>query len=121
MYLQNKDLYIEIVVSKHQGKLTPESKKMLELLADRTIKKMRYPNQDDRNDCYQTGILDMLSNWYNFDNEKSSNTFAYFTEVFKRGMAKGYNQLYKKKGDANHDIKLISIESSNDGMGLHSI
>ena len=38
MYLHNKDLYIEIVVSKAQGKLTKDAKLMLELLAKKTIK-----------------------------------------------------------------------------------
>jgi hypothetical protein len=108
-------------VSKAQGKLTSRAKIMLELLAKKTIKKMRYWSNDDRMDCYQSGLLDMFSNWYNFNEEKSVNAFAYFTEVFKRGIAKGYNELYKKKGDNDHQIKLISIEGSNDGMGLHSI
>ena len=40
MYLNNKDLYIEIIVSKAQGKLTRNAEKMLELLAKKTIKKM---------------------------------------------------------------------------------
>ena len=121
MYLQNKDLYVEIIVSKNLGKLTTAAKLMLEVLAKKTIKKMRYYNDDDRKDCYQTGLLDMFSGWHNFNEEKSDNAFAYFTEIFKRGTARGYNEIYKKKGDAEHQIRLISIESSNDGMGLHSI
>ena len=121
MYLNNKDLYVEIIVSKAQGRLTRNAEKMLELLAKKTIKKMRYYSNDDKMDCYQSGLLDMFQNWYNFNEEKSVNAFAYFTEVFKRGIAKGYNELYKKKGDNDHKIKLISIESSNDGQGLHSL
>ena len=121
IYLNNKDLYVEIIVSKAQGKLTRSSEKMLELLAKKTIKKMRYYTNDDKMDCYQSGLLDMFQNWYNFNEEKSVNAFAYFTEVFKRGIAKGYNELYKKKGDNEHKIKLISIEGSNDGQGIHSL
>jgi len=112
---------MEIVYSKATGKLTNNSKSMLEILAKRTIKKMRYKNNDDKLDCYQSGLLDMFSNWYNFNEEKSDNAFAYFTEIFKRGMARGYNDLYKKKGDGENQVRLISIESSNDGQGLHSI
>ena len=97
MYLNNKDLYVEIIVSKAQGKLTRNAEKMLELLAKKTIKKMRYWSNDDKLDCYQSGLLDMFQNWYNFNEDKSVNAFAYFTEVFKRGIAKGYNELYKKK------------------------
>jgi hypothetical protein len=121
-YLHNKDLYIEIVVSKAQGKLTKNAKLMLELLAKKTIKKMRYWSTDDKMDCYQGGLLDMFANWYNFNEEKSDgNAFAYFTEIFKRGLAKSFNELYKKKGDPTHSVKLISLEGSNDGQGLHSI
>lgn len=122
MYLHNKDLYIEIVVSKAQGKLTKNAKLMLELLAKKTIKKMRYWSNDDKWDCYQGGLLDMFANWYNFNEEKSDgNAFAYFTEIFKRGLAKSFNELYKKKGDPTHSIKLISLEGSNQGQGLHSL
>jgi len=108
-------------VSKAQGRLTRNAEKMLELLGKKTIKKMRYYSNDDKMDCYQSGLLDMFQNWFNFNEEKSVNAFAYFTEVFKRGIAKGYNELYKKKGDNDHKIKLISIEGSNDGSGLHSL
>ena len=121
MYLHNKDLYIEIVLSKNAGRLTNRAKIMLEILAKKTIKKMRYWNNDDKLDCYQSGILDMFSNWHNFNEEKSDNAFAYFTEVFKRGLAKGFNLLHSKKGDNSNSIKIVSIESSNDGQGLHSI
>ena len=121
MYLNNKELYVELIVSKSQGRLTKKAEKMLELLAKETIKKMRYWSNDDKMDCYQSGLLDMFQNWYNFNEDKSINAFAYFTEVFKRGLAKGWNDLYKKKGDNEHKIKLISIESSNECQGLHSL
>jgi hypothetical protein len=120
-YLNNKELFIEIIVSKAQGRLTRNAEKMLEILAKKTIKKMRYYSNDDKLDCYQSGLLDMFQNWYNFNEDKSINAFAYFTEIFKRGLAKGWNDLYKKKGDNEHQIKLISINSANDGNGLHSI
>ena len=51
-----------------------------------------------------------------------SNIFAYFTEIFKRGMAKGFNEIYKKKGDdEDNPIRMMSINSSNDGQGMHNI
>ncbi len=121
MYLSNKDLYMEILVSKAQGRLTKSAEKMLELIGKRTIKKMKYRSNDDRLDCYQSGLLDMFQNWYNFNEEKSVNAFAYFTEIFKRGLAKGFNSLNKKKGDSDSLIRVISIEGSNDGNGLHSL
>lgn len=121
MYLNNKDLYYEIIVSKAQGKLTRKAERMLEILGKETIKKMRYWSNDDRNDCLQGGLLDMYANWYNFNEEKSVNPFAYFTEIFKRGIAKAFNEIYKKKGDPESSIRLVSLEGSNGGMGLHSL
>lgn len=121
MYLNNKELCYEIIVSKARGRLTRNAQLMLELLGKKTIKKMRYYSNDDKQDSYQEGLLSMFQNWHNFNEDKTTNAFAYFTEIFKRGLAAGFNQLYKKKGDKEHKIKLISIEGSNDGNGLHSL
>ena len=109
------------MLSKELDELTPKAKDMIVLLANRTIRKMRHTNQADKEDCLQTGILIMLTNWRHFDSNIGKNAFAYFTEIFKRGMAKGYNDIYKLKGDNNNNIKTISIQSSNDGDGLFNI
>jgi hypothetical protein len=37
----------------------------------------------------------MFQNWYNFNEDKSINAFAYFTEIFKRGAKDG--TIHKKK------------------------
>ncbi len=121
MYLNNKELYVEIIVSKAQGRLTRKAEQMLTLLAKQTIKKKKYWSINDKQDCWQSGLLDIFQNWYNFNEDKSTNSFAYFTEIFKRGTAKGFNEIYKKKGDNDNLIKLISIEGSNNGQGLHSL
>ena len=121
MYLNNKDLYVELIISKAQGKLTSKAAIMLEILAKETIKKMRYYNNDDKLDCFQSGLLDMFSSWYNFDPDITTNSFSYMTEIFKRGTAKAFNTLYKKKGDPDYSIKVLSIEGSNEGHGMHSI
>lgn len=121
MYLKNKDLYYEIVVSKAQGRLTKNAENMLILLGNKTIKKMRYDNNDLKLDCLQDGLLDMFTSWLSFNEEKSENSFAYFTEIFKRGITRGFNSITKHKGDDEKNIKTISINSSNNGNGLHNI
>ena len=112
-YINNIDLYCEIVVSKEMGKLTKGAQTMLYVLGKNIIRKFRYKDDDDRLDCLQTGLLDMYANWYNFDENKSSNAFAYFTEVFKRGTARGWNQLHKRKGDDLGLISTISLDGFN--------
>lgn len=121
VYLKNKDFVVEIIKSKELDELTEPAKGMMILLANKTIKKMRYYNPIDRDDCLQTGLLIMFSNWRNFDENKSTNAFAYFTEIFKRGIAKGFNEIYKLKGDPNGDTKLISMHGSNDGDGIYNL
>ena len=41
-YLNNKDLYDQIVISKAQDALTRDAEKMLQLLAERAINKLTY-------------------------------------------------------------------------------
>jgi hypothetical protein len=50
----------------------------------------------------------MFQNWYNFNEDKSINAISL---RFSREDSKGWNDLYKKKGDNEHQIKLISINS----------
>jgi hypothetical protein len=114
-YLNNKDLYDEIVKSKEQGELTKNAQKMLVLLAERAISKLKYVSEDDRNDCLAFGILDLLKYWKSF-NPKYTNAFAYFTEIAKRGYAKGWNKLYPKKYEGT-----VSIEGGIDSEGIYSI
>jgi hypothetical protein len=59
-YLNNKDLYDEIVKSKEQGELTKNAQKMLVLQAERAISKHKYVSEDDRNDSLAFGRLDLL-------------------------------------------------------------
>jgi len=112
-YLNNKDLYAEIVASKEQDKLTPKAEKMLVMLAERAIRKLSYVNEDDRQDCLQFAILDLLKYWKNF-NPQYTNAFAYFTEIAKRGYAKGWNKLHPQK---YKDTLSIDRSSSAQGEG----
>lgn len=121
-YINKKELYREIVISKAYGRLTRKSENMLVLLANETIKRKSYRSEDDRHDCLYAGIQALLSNWFNFNEERYDNAFAYFTEIFKRGIAGGLNTLYKKKGQKkDQKITVISMNSSNDGEGLISL
>jgi hypothetical protein len=106
MYLSNKELYMEIIYSKAAGRLTPKAVNMLMLLGKNIIKKMYYKNVDDKQDCLQEAMLSCFRFWYNFDEQKGDNCFAYFTEVIKRGLAKGWNNNYKTKGA---DVEVISL------------
>jgi len=121
-YLNDRDLYYEMTLSKGRGKLTRKAQDMLILIAYNTIRKKErnYNNSDDKNDCVQQGLLHMFQNWKNFNPRKYETAFPYFTEIFKRGLADGINIINNKKNYNDDKIVMISIDRANDGNGLHS-
>lgn len=118
-YLNNKDLYDQIVISKEQDKLTPEAEKMLILLAERAIRKLSYVSDEDRQDCLQFAILDLLRYWRGF-NPKYKNAFAYFTEIAKKGYAKGWNKIHPKKYKSTLSLDSTGFNQDSDG-GMFNI
>jgi DNA-directed RNA polymerase specialized sigma subunit len=119
-YLNNKDLFNAIVESKEQDKLTPTAEKMLVLLAERAINRLNYVNSDDRDDCLQFALLDLLKYWRNF-NPKYPNAFAYFTEIAKRGYAKGWNKIHPVKYKGTLSIDRISTGGDSENGGMFNI
>ena len=119
-YLNSTDLYNEIIISLKQEKLTDNALKMLLLLTDKISKKLSYKEEDDREDCIAYARLDILKYWNRFDPNKSNNAFAYYTEIIKRGIAKGWGILNPKKTKGT-----ISLDNSNlshfDNDGIYSI
>lgn len=113
-YLSNKDLYMEIIVSKAQGRLTPRAAQMLVLLGKKLQNKMSYRNPDDKKDCLQEAMLSLFKLWYNFDEMKGDNAFAYYSEIIKRGLAAGWNKMYKTKGEQVEFISLTGYSADGE-------
>lgn len=118
-YLNNRDLYDQMVLSKEQGSLTREAEKMLVLLAERAINRMRYVNEEDKQDCLQFALLDLLKYWKNF-NPVYPNAFAYFTEIAKRGYAKGWNKIHPLKYKGTISLDRSSSHEDQDS-GIYTI
>lgn len=118
-YLNNKDFHTAMSESKDLDKLTPIAEKMLILIAERAINKMYYVNRDDRADCLQFAILDLLKYWRNF-NPVYPNAFAYFTEIAKRGYAKGWNKIHPVKYKGTISMSNHTGYDDNNG-GIYSI
>lgn len=66
-YLNKKDLLEEIYKSREQDKLTPECLKMLMLLAQKTIRKLYYKCEDDKQHALSEAYFDLAKNWRKFD------------------------------------------------------
>jgi hypothetical protein len=115
-YLNNKDLLAEIIKSKEQDELTPTALKMLMMLADRSSNRLQYSNSEDKQDCIAMAYMDLFRYWRSFNPDKGSNAFAYYTEIAKRGFAKGWNTIHPKKYAGT-----VSITGSSDSEGIYSI
>jgi uncharacterized protein (DUF2141 family) len=117
-YVKPKELYEEICISLKQEKLTPKAQGMLILIAEKANQKLKYTDPKDREDCIGFAILDLLKYWNRFNPEKTTNAFAFFTQVAKNGYAKGWHKLHpgKYKGTVSLDRK-----TSSDSEGIYSI
>jgi len=115
-YLNNRDLLMEIKLSKEKGNLTPTAVKMLILLSEKLQTRLKYQDDEDRKDCLAFAQLDLLSYWDRFDENKSSNAFAYYTQIAKKGLAKGWNKLHPNKYS-----NTISIDGKTSDSALYTL
>lgn len=83
-YINNADLLIEIKKSKEQGKMTDEFAKMMMLLAKRYSSQGSYAGYTYIEDMESYALMTVCKVWNSFNEEKSNNPFAYFTQTIKR-------------------------------------
>lgn len=114
IYLNNKELYIEIIISKALGKPTRKLTKMFQILVERVNRRFFYKNEDDRRDCAQEALYRLFLNWHLYDENITDNPFAYFTEIVKRAHAKGFNDLHPRDTDGNY-MTHISVDGFYEG------
>lgn len=123
--IDKREFTYEILLSKGLGKLTKKASDMLTTLAYNAINSTRtkYQNEDDMFDCLHTGLMKLFEKWTSFNPNVTTNTFAYFTEIYKRGIMEGYNELYARKGLDKDEkyVNHISINNTNNGQGLYNI
>jgi len=116
-YVNNRELLEEIIKCKASGELSKTALDMLMKIARRANQKLFYANPNDRQDCIAVAYEDLFKYWRNFNPERSNNAFAYFTEISKKGFAKGWNKLHPKK---YHGTLSLSGATDNDD-GMYSI
>jgi hypothetical protein len=129
MYVDKKELLAEIIESKRLDELTRKAEILLIKLIENFINKHKrfhikhYKNPDDKKDLLQNAFYVVFKQWRNFDLEKSDNAVAYFTEIAKRAATDQYLTLTNpiKNTKKEIKIKMISMNSSNDGDGMFTI
>lgn len=104
VYVNNKELLQEIITSKERGALTPKAIVMLDRMVKEISKIFKYKMEEDREDCQAFAMEDVVKYWNRFDPEKSSNPFAFYTQMIKNGYAKGWRRLYPIKSSLKISI-----------------
>ena len=124
-YINNRDFTNEIIRCKHGtlneetgyqhkvGELSPRAIEYFILLANRAVLKLTFSNPLDKEDCIQSAMLDLLRYWKNFNEDKSNNAFAYFTQIVKNGYAKEFKKIHKHIGKGER-IEFVSLSFSGD-------
>jgi hypothetical protein len=124
-YINNREFTNEIIRCKYGhlnletgyqhkvGELSPKAIEYFMILSERAIQKLKFPSSLDREDCIQSALLDLLRYWANFNEDKSNNAFAYFTQIAKNGYAKEYKKIYKHIGKGER-VEFVSLSYSGE-------
>lgn len=115
LYVNNKDFYNQLIISKEQDELTPEAVDMIYRICKRAINNLSYKYPEDREDGIQTAALKCFMYWKKFDPENYDNPFSYFTQICKNGYAESFKKLRIIKGPLK-ESDIISI--SHDDITL---
>lgn len=110
-YLSNKDLYNELIKSIDASAATPQLMDMFILMSERLSIKFKFKCQEDRQDCIWGGVEDAWKYCWGFDPSKSTNAFAYITQIIKNGQVKQnriiYSPYFKEEGYSQISLNKI--------------
>jgi DNA-directed RNA polymerase specialized sigma24 family protein len=91
-YLNNKDLMLQVALSKEQGQMTDRLAHMLQTLAARYGRKGNFANYTYNDDMQAYAMMMLVRTWNRFDPAKSNNPFAFFTQCIKNSFIQFLNQ-----------------------------
>ena len=111
-YVDPEEFRTEILRSKELDALTPRAVEMLQLMAREASKKLKFRDEEDRQDVIAFALMDVIKYWRSFNPEKSKYPFAYYTQIIKNGFAKGWKKLHPIR-----DVDKLSLSNES----LHSL
>jgi DNA-directed RNA polymerase specialized sigma subunit len=82
-YVKNSDLLAEIVLFKLNGRASEKLGKMIMMIAQNLSSKGSFSGYTWKTDMQSEAVLTCLKYIKNFDETKSSNAFAYITQICK--------------------------------------
>ena len=106
-YLNNKDLMIQVLLSKEHEppRMTDRLAHMLQTLALRYGRKGNFANYTYNEDMQAYAMMMLVRTWNSFNPAKSQNPFAFFTQCIKNSFIQFLNQ--EKRQRDIRDSKLV--------------
>ena len=102
-YINNRDLLIEVALSKEQGRLTDKLAHMLTMLCKRYATKGNYVGYTYNDDMQAYAMMMICRTWHKFDPLKSNNPFAFYTQCIKHSFIQFLNQ-EKRQRDIRDEL-----------------
>ena len=99
-YLNNKDLYAEVLKSREAGIMSDKLARMLQMLTARYGRSGRYIGYTYNEDMQAYAMMMLCRTWAKFDPIKYTNAFAYYTTCVHNS----FNQFLNKE-KAQRDVR----------------
>lgn len=106
-YLNNKDLLKELLASKELGKMNNELAKMLMTLVKKYAKSPQFSGYSYREDMEAFALMMLTRTWMKFDENRSTNVFAWATQCSKNSFI--HYLKYEKKHRNIRDASLVGV------------
>jgi len=104
-YINNADLLIELRTSNLNGQMTPKLAHMLQMLTARYGTKGNFAGYSYIDDMKAYAMYSICKTWDRFDEAKSNNPFAFFTQCIKHSFYQYLNK--EKKQRTGRDTLLV--------------
>lgn len=95
IYLNNKELLPEVIMSQERGEMTKRLAKMLLVLCQNYARKSNFANYSYNEEMQGYAMMMLVRTWKSFNVEKSSNPFAFYTQCIKNSFIQYLN--YERK------------------------
>jgi hypothetical protein len=110
MYVNSKKLKEEILFSHLIKRLTPEAKLMLNQMVLSISNTLKYQKSGMKAYCISYSRKSLFRNWSSYNPDKVYNTYAYYSEVIKRGLSAGYTLGYNRYKIRNEKIEMVLLK-----------
>lgn len=100
-YVDNDELHNEVIRCKSNDTCSTKLAEMFQKLAYRVsfMPAFKYYNDSDRKDCVQHAVYRMIEQYREFDTDRGTNAFSFFTQTALNGLRAGWNIIKKNSKD----------------------